>query len=163
MLREEEKVQFMTKPAGLEQRFTGLEDIEAIKQVKARYCDDDHRPEQVTALFTADRIWDAGGVGGVARMHREMGRLFEGFQQVARLSQRMAATPLSRLTTTESRGCGTSSDRSVSTVATNPQRGGRAPRRGIRASQRGVEVLECPGSSPSDGVPLLFLRAEQDV
>ncbi len=39
----------------LEARITRLEDIEAIKQLKARYCeicDDDHDPERITSVFT---------------------------------------------------------------------------------------------------------------
>ena len=53
-------------------RITVLEDIEAIKQLKARYCavcDDDHNHDMITTLFAADGIWegaDVGRHGGVA-------------------------------------------------------------------------------------------------
>ena len=40
--------------AELAKRITILEDIEAIKKLKARYCsvcDDDHNPDQITTLY----------------------------------------------------------------------------------------------------------------
>ncbi len=49
----------------LEQRIQALEDIEAIKKLKARYCghcDDDHNPEALTALFVEDGVWEASGI-----------------------------------------------------------------------------------------------------
>lgn len=39
-----------------------LEDIEAIRKLKARYCqlcDDDHDPDGLTALFVPDGVWEA--------------------------------------------------------------------------------------------------------
>ncbi len=47
-------------------RLTRLEDIEAIKQLKARYCqacDDDHNPDRLGPLFTQDAVWEANTVG----------------------------------------------------------------------------------------------------
>ena len=47
--------------AELEKRITIREDIEAIKQLKARYCsicDDDHNPDKITTLFVEDGIWE---------------------------------------------------------------------------------------------------------
>ena len=52
----------------LEKRITVLEDIEAIKKLKARYCaicDEDHNPAKITALFAPDGIWEGAGVGGI--------------------------------------------------------------------------------------------------
>ena len=49
--------------AELERRLTRMEDIEAIKQLKARYCeicDDDHNPNRITTLFVEDGIWERG-------------------------------------------------------------------------------------------------------
>jgi hypothetical protein len=45
----------------LEKRIRILEDIEAIKQLKAEYadaCDDMYNPERMKALFTSDAVWD---------------------------------------------------------------------------------------------------------
>ena len=50
----------------LETRITRIEDIEAIKQLKARYCeacDDNHNPDKVAATFVEDGIWDGGDLG----------------------------------------------------------------------------------------------------
>lgn len=61
----------MTKPS-IEQRLQVLEDIEAIRKLKARYCagcDDDHNPQTLCTLFHEDGIWEAttsGRYEGVA-------------------------------------------------------------------------------------------------
>ena len=52
----------------LAKRIQVLEDIEAIKQLKAEYadaCDDKYNPERMRNLFTKDAIWDGekGGFG----------------------------------------------------------------------------------------------------
>ena len=52
--------------AELEKRITIREDIEAIKQLKARYCsicDDDHNPDKITTIFVEDGIWEGADVG----------------------------------------------------------------------------------------------------
>ena len=48
--------------AELARRITVLEDIEAIKKLKARYCavcDNDHNPDDIVKLFAEDGIWRA--------------------------------------------------------------------------------------------------------
>jgi len=48
------------------QRLQVLEDIEAIRKLKARYCqhcDDDHNPEQLAKLFASDAVWEATSNG----------------------------------------------------------------------------------------------------
>lgn len=48
------------------QRLRTLEDIEAIRQLKARYCaacDDAHNPVTLAPLFAEDAVWEATGVG----------------------------------------------------------------------------------------------------
>lgn len=48
----------------LEQRVQVLEDIEAIRKLKAAYCaacDDDHNGDAVAALFVADGTWGPTG------------------------------------------------------------------------------------------------------
>ena len=50
----------LTKTA--EERLQVLEDIEAIRRLKARYCqlcDDDHDPQGLAALFVEDGVWEA--------------------------------------------------------------------------------------------------------
>ena len=62
--------------ATLEQRIQVLEDIEAIRKLKARYCagcDDDHNPDTLAALFNEDAVWEATSNGryeGVANIRR---------------------------------------------------------------------------------------------
>lgn len=48
-----------------EARLQRLEDIEAIRLLKATYCaacDSDHNPDLVVPLFTPDAIWEASGI-----------------------------------------------------------------------------------------------------
>ncbi|MFH0811921.1 MAG: nuclear transport factor 2 family protein [Pseudomonadota bacterium] len=52
----------------LKNRTQRLEDIEAIKILKAKYaavCDDRYNPEKMMKLFTEDAIWDGGKDFGV--------------------------------------------------------------------------------------------------
>jgi uncharacterized protein (TIGR02246 family) len=47
-------------------RLRVLEDIEAIKQLKARYataCDDNYNADAIAELFTEDAVWDGGTLG----------------------------------------------------------------------------------------------------
>jgi hypothetical protein len=47
-------------------RLQGIEDIETIKQLKARYCafcDDNYNPQGIASLFTQDGAWDGGDLG----------------------------------------------------------------------------------------------------
>ncbi|MFP6656288.1 MAG: nuclear transport factor 2 family protein [Myxococcota bacterium] len=80
----------------LEQRMTRMEDLEAVKQLKALYCeicDDDHDPNRITSIFTEDGIWDGSGMGK-AQGHAEIRGLFEGFQKQVRFSQHMVMNPV---------------------------------------------------------------------
>ena len=60
----------------LEARIRRLEDIEAIKQLKARYCflcDDGYDADALAELFTEDAVWDGGDLGkavGRAKIHK---------------------------------------------------------------------------------------------
>lgn len=50
----------------LEKRIQTIEDIEAIKRLKARYCgycDNGYDADALAALFTDDAIWDGGAFG----------------------------------------------------------------------------------------------------
>ncbi len=47
-------------------RLQRMEDIEAIRSLKMRYCsacDDNYNPEAIAACFTEDAVWDAGMFG----------------------------------------------------------------------------------------------------
>ena len=75
----------------LEQRISRLEDTEAIKQLKARYCeicDDNHNPDRIVTIFAEDGIWEGRGIGR-AQGHAEIRKLFEGFQEMMSFSQHM--------------------------------------------------------------------------
>ena len=61
----------------LEERITRLEDLEAIKQLKATYCeicDDKHDPDRIVTIFAEDGIWEGKGIG-TARGHAEIRKL----------------------------------------------------------------------------------------
>ena len=80
----------------LEKRITVLEDIEAIKQLKARYCaicDDDHNPDKIGSVFAEDGIWE-GGDFGKAQGHQAIRKLFEGFKQLISFSQHNVMNPI---------------------------------------------------------------------
>ena len=67
--------------ADLETRVAKLEAIEDIRRLKARYaelCDDGYKPEGLSALFTADAIWDAGPEFGRHVGKDEIYRFFDG-------------------------------------------------------------------------------------
>jgi hypothetical protein len=81
---------------GIERRLTRLEDIEAIKQLKARYCeicDDDHNPERITSVFAEDGIWESAEFG-TGRGHAEIRKLFQGFQKLIEFSQHNVMNPI---------------------------------------------------------------------
>lgn len=80
----------------LETRITRIEDIEAIKQLKARYCqasDDNHNPDSVAATFVEDGIWDGGSLG-TAQGQEAIRELFRGFQKSISFSQHNIMNPI---------------------------------------------------------------------
>ena len=82
--------------AELEKRITRLEDIEAIKQLKARYCDicdDTHNPDRIASVFTEDGIWE-GGDFGQAKGHQAIQKLFSGFREQFSFSQHNIVNPI---------------------------------------------------------------------
>ncbi len=81
--------------AELRQRLTVLEDIEAIKRLKAEYCDicdDDHNQERIVRIFAEDGIWEGKGVGR-AQGHAELRQLFRKFQERISFSQHNVFNP----------------------------------------------------------------------
>ncbi len=80
----------------LEKRITRIEDIEAIKQLKARYCDicdDMHNPDRIASVFAEDGIWESGDFG-VAQGHEKIRELFAGFKRLFSFSQHNITNPL---------------------------------------------------------------------
>lgn len=80
----------------LEARITRLEDLEAIKQLKARYCeicDDDHNPDRITSVFADDGVWEGRGIGH-AEGHEAIRELFKRFQSMISFSQHMVMNPV---------------------------------------------------------------------
>ena len=80
----------------LEKRLTRMEDIEAIRQLKATYCDicdDDHNPDRITTIFAEDGIWEADGFGK-AQGHAALRELFKKFQTLISFSQHQVMNPI---------------------------------------------------------------------
>jgi transposase len=76
----------------LAKQLTELQDIEAIKQLKAEYCDicdDAHNPERIVTIFADDGIWEAEGVG-YAKGAAELRRFLATFGETFHLSQYVA-------------------------------------------------------------------------
>ena len=81
--------------AALEKRITRLEDIEAIKQLKALYCDicdDMHNPDRITSVFAEDAIWESPDFGK-AEGHDAIRELFRGFKETFSFSQHNIMNP----------------------------------------------------------------------
>jgi hypothetical protein len=76
-------------------RITILEDIEAIKRLKARYCaicDDDHNPDEIVKIFAEDGIWESADIGQ-HKGHAAIRKLFEGFRDRISFSQHNVFNP----------------------------------------------------------------------
>jgi hypothetical protein len=90
----------------LASRITRLEDLEAIKQLKARYCeicDDDHNPDRITSVFTEDGIWEGRGIGK-AEGHAAIRELFARFQKMMSYTQHMVMNPIIEVNGDQAKG-----------------------------------------------------------
>jgi hypothetical protein len=68
----------------LARRLAVLEDIEAIKKLKARYCaycDQNYNADGLASLFTEDALWDGGEVLGRYAGRENIRRFFQGSSQ----------------------------------------------------------------------------------
>ncbi|MEM7541622.1 MAG: nuclear transport factor 2 family protein [Pseudomonadota bacterium] len=82
--------------AELEARITRIEDVEAIKKLKARYCeicDDMHNPDRINSLFAEDGIWESPEFGK-AEGHAAIRELFAGFKAMFSFSQHNISNPI---------------------------------------------------------------------
>ena len=80
----------------IEARIQRLEDIEAIKQLKARYCslcDDGYDADGLADLFTEDAIWDGGSLG-VAEGREKIRRFFQNTPRVMPFAVHMVMNPI---------------------------------------------------------------------
>lgn len=79
----------------LAKQITVLQDIEAIKKLKAEYCDicdDDHNQDRIVTIFVRDGIWEGEGVG-YAKGHAEIRKLFKSFAERISFSQHNVFNP----------------------------------------------------------------------
>ena len=80
----------------LEERIQRLEDIEAIKNLKARYCalcDDNYEADGLAALFTDDAVWD-GGQLGVCHGREEIREFFRRSPRAISFAIHQVANPI---------------------------------------------------------------------
>jgi len=87
-----------TDGTALQARLQVLEDIEAIRRLKARYCqlcDDDHNPDALTELFVPDGVWEATS-NGRFEGHEAIHGFFAGLRASGRIrnSAHNAINPL---------------------------------------------------------------------
>jgi hypothetical protein len=79
----------------LEKQITVLQDIEAVKRLKAEYCDicdDEHNQDRIVSIFAEDGIWEGKGVG-YAKGHAELRKLFKNFADRVSFSQHNVFNP----------------------------------------------------------------------
>lgn len=79
----------------LEKQLVALQDIEAIKQLKAEYCDicdDDHNQERIVSIFAPGGIWEGKGIAR-AEGHAEIRALFKRFAERISFSQHNVFNP----------------------------------------------------------------------
>ena len=81
--------------AELARQITLLQDIEAIKKLKAEYCDicdDDHNQDRIVTIFAEDGIWEGEG-RLYAKGHAEIRKLFKSFAERISFSQHNVFNP----------------------------------------------------------------------
>ncbi len=81
----------------LEARLRRLEDIEAIKQLKARYCaycDDGYDADGIASLFTEDAVWDGGRTFGRAEGREAIRAHFVGAGDRVTIARHQVMNPI---------------------------------------------------------------------
>jgi hypothetical protein len=79
----------------LGRRLTALQDIEAIKRLKAEYCDicdDAHNPDRMVVIFAEDGIWEGQGLWR-AQGHEDIRKQAKSFAQRISFSQHNVFNP----------------------------------------------------------------------
>lgn len=92
---------------GLEARVRRLEDIEAIKQLKARYCaacDDGYDADRLAALFTEDAVWDGGRTFGVVEGREAIRKHFRGASKRLTIARHQVMNPIVEVDGDDARG-----------------------------------------------------------
>ena len=90
----------------LQRQLTVLQDIEAIKRLKAEYCDicdDGHNQDRITSIFAEDGAWEGVGVA-YAKGHAELRGLFKNFEERISFSQHNVFNPRIEVNGNEARG-----------------------------------------------------------
>lgn len=95
------------KTSTLAARIDRLESIEAIKQLKARYCahcDDHYAPDAIAALFTEDAVWDAGEAFGTYHGREAIRAFFAGVSETITFAAHLVLNPVIEVDGDEARG-----------------------------------------------------------
>ena len=90
----------------LERRVRALEDVEAIKQLKTRYCaycDDSYNADGIAGLFVEDAVWD-GGIRGRAEGREEIRDFFIRAPQRLPFAIHMVMNPIIEVSGDEASG-----------------------------------------------------------
>lgn len=90
----------------IEKRLRTLEDIEAIKRLKARYCaycDDHYDAEAIAGLFTEDGVWD-GGLFGRYEGSEAIRAFFQGASQMIPFALHYVMNPIIEVEGERARG-----------------------------------------------------------
>ncbi len=83
--------------ADLERRLLRLEDIESIKQLKARYCalcDANYDADGLAELFTEDAVWDGGNTFGLAQGREGIRKHFAGASSRVTIARHQVMNPI---------------------------------------------------------------------
>ena len=81
----------------LEARVRRLEDVEAIRYLKARYCDycdNGYDPDGIAALYTEDGIWDGGRTFGRREGREAIRRHFQGASGRISIARHQVMNPM---------------------------------------------------------------------
>ncbi|WP_419553422.1 nuclear transport factor 2 family protein [Candidatus Poriferisodalis sp.] len=91
----------------IEARLQRLEDIEAIKQLKARYCaycDDDYDADGIAGLYTEDGTWDGSPSFPSLNGREEIREFFKGAAEIMTLARHQVMNPIIEVEGDEANG-----------------------------------------------------------